>query len=64
MMWLMLLYGGSDAYTSWINGKARRERPSPSEALRLPRKPGECENLGIVSEYLISEELELTMKRL
>src|SRR5438105_2300648 len=38
----MLLCGGCDDYTSWINGKSRRERPSPSEALHLPRNLGEC----------------------
>src|SRR5712691_10001198 len=37
-----------DDYTSWLKGRSRRERPSPSEALRLPRNPGEC---GIFSLY-------------
>src|SRR5216683_734992 len=38
----MLLCIGYDDYTSWINGRSRRERPAPSEALRLLRNPGEC----------------------
>jgi DNA invertase Pin-like site-specific DNA recombinase len=39
---LMLFCAGYDDHTSCINGKSRRERPSPSEALRLPLNPGEC----------------------
>src|SRR5436190_10011661 len=38
-----VMCSGYDDYTSWTNGKSRREQPSPSEALRLPRNPGECE---------------------
>src|SRR6266700_3643694 len=37
-----VMCSGYDDYTSWTNGKSRREQPSPSEALRLPRNPGEC----------------------
>src|SRR5215471_6013936 len=36
--------------TSWINGKSRRERPSPFEALRLPRNPGEWTSGRIQTE--------------
>jgi len=52
----MLLCSGYDDYTSWINGKSRRERPSPSEALRLTRNPGECgiSKLILVGVLLVS----------
>src|SRR5881296_3308474 len=43
----MLLCGGCNDYPSWINGNSRREEPSPSEALRLPRNPGECDKLSV-----------------
>jgi hypothetical protein len=52
----MLLCSGYDDYTSWINGKSRRERPSPSEALRPPRNPGEC---GFSSIYLNEQDQRL-----
>src|SRR5438132_14155301 len=59
----MLLCGGCDDYTSWINGKSRRERPSPSEALRLPRNLGECGQCGCRGRIKAWERLTINMAR-
>jgi len=41
-------------YQSYINGQSRGERLSSSEAIRLPRNPGECEFFERCLRVLIS----------